>query len=88
MQKIEPTKKGWSKMKLFRLQKIEKGHNNNLHIHKRLPQKESPQVSVSTVGRGGSNGLKLHYRPALKLGQPKPLGNNTCIEPHGMDTNS
>lgn len=54
-------------MKLFRLQKIEKGHSNNLQMHKRLLQKErSPQFSMSTVGRGGSNGLALQYRPALQ----------------------
>lgn len=44
-------RKALSKMRLFRLRKIEKGHYNSLQIHKRLLQKESSQFLVLTVDR-------------------------------------
>ena len=50
-------------MKLFRLQKTEKGHNNSLQIYTSLLQKEkSSQFLVSTVGRRSNNRLTLQYR--------------------------
>ena len=50
-------------MKLFRLQKTEKGHNNSLQIYTSLLQKEkSSQFLVSTVDRRSNNRLTLQYR--------------------------
>lgn len=50
-------------MKLFRLQKIAKGHNNSIQIHTSLLQKEkSSQFLVSTVNRRRNNRLPLQYR--------------------------
>lgn len=49
-------------MKLFKLQKIEKGCNNHLQMHTSLHKKEkSSQFLVSTVDRS-NNRLTLQYR--------------------------
>lgn len=49
-------------MKLFRLQKIEKGHDNHFQMHTSLLKKEkSSQFLMSTVDRSNSR-LALQYR--------------------------